>query len=99
VTYGAYVAVRLGALKFLFCHFVPLLPRRLLLLLRLYQKTEEALPFDRAYKYRKILRVCQGYLGVFFEKIAFFRFFGNFYGDFRSNKRQIRCQPFQISNA
>jgi hypothetical protein len=32
VTDGADVAVRLRALKFLFCHFLPLLPRRLLLL-------------------------------------------------------------------
>jgi len=29
---GADVAVRLSALKFLFCHSIPLLPRRLLLL-------------------------------------------------------------------
>jgi hypothetical protein len=63
--------VRLGALKFLFCHFVPLLPRRLLLLLRLYQKAEEALLFDRVYKYRKILWVCQGYFDIIFKKNGF----------------------------
>ena len=32
VTDGADVAVRLGALKFFFCHSIPLLPRRFLLL-------------------------------------------------------------------
>jgi len=53
VANGAYVAVRLGALEFFFCHFVPLLPRRLLLLLNLCQNAEEALLFSRIGKYRK----------------------------------------------